>query len=88
MEGLRELFIILIAGAIKLYRKELRYRMRNCIPFYITEAEIWLLHDFYVLKGLSFKLNLLLVFLYLAKDLIHTLAKYKRIRRWEKRHQK
>ena len=65
MEGIRELLIYLIAGAIKLYRKEMRYRMRNCIPFYVTEAEIWLLHDFYVLKGLSFKLNLLIVTLYL-----------------------
>lgn len=87
MESFRELFIILVAGAIKLYRKEMRYRMRNCIPFYMTEAEIWLLHDFYILKGLSFKLNLILVSLYLAKDFIHDLAERKRIMR-KRRHQK
>lgn len=87
MESFRELFIILVAGAIKLYRKELRYRMRNCIPFYITEAEICILYDFYVLKGLSFKLNLILVTLYLIKDFIHNLAEYKRAAK-KKRHQK
>jgi hypothetical protein len=87
MESFRELFIILVAGAIKLYRKEMRYRMRNCIPFYMTEAEIWLLHDFYVIKGLSFKLNLIFVSLYLAKDFIHDLAERKRIMR-KRRHQK
>lgn len=87
MESFRELFIILVAGAIKLYRKEMRYRMRNCIPFYMTEAEIWLLHDFYVIKGLSFKLNLLIATIYLAKDFIHDLAERKRIMR-KRRHQK
>lgn len=87
MESFRELFIILVAGAIKLYRKEMKYRMRNCIPFYMTEAEIWLLHDFYVIKGLSFKLNLLIATIYLAKDFIHDLAERKRIMR-KKRHQK
>ena len=87
MEGIRELLIYLIAGAIRLIRKELRYRMRNCIPFYMTEAEIWLLHDFYVLKGLSFKLNLLFVTLLLAKDFIHNLAECKRAAR-KSRHQK
>ena len=87
MEGIRELFIILVAGTIKLYRKEMRYRMRNCIPFYMTEAEIWFLHDFYVLKGLSFKLNLLIATLYLAKEFIHNLAECKRAAR-RNRHQK
>jgi len=87
MESFRELFIILVAGAIKLYRNEMRYRMRNCIPFYMTEAEIWLLHDFYILKGLSFKLNLLIATLYLAKDFIHSLAERKRAAR-RNRHQK
>lgn len=87
MEGIRELLIYLIAGAIRLIRKELRYRMRNCISFYMTEAEIWLLHDFYVLKGLSFKLNLILVTWYLAKEFIHDLAERKRIMR-KRRHQK
>lgn len=87
MESFRELFIILIAGAIKLYKKEIRYRMRNCIPFYMTEAEIWLLHDFYILKGLSFKLNLLIATLYLAKEFIHNLAECKRTAR-RNRHQK
>lgn len=87
MEGIRELLIYLIAGVIRLVRKEIRYRMRNCIPFYITEAEIWLLHDFYILKGLSFKLNLLIATLYLAKEFIHNLAELKRATR-KKRHQK
>nr|DAJ70107.1 MAG TPA: hypothetical protein [Caudoviricetes sp.] len=87
MESFRDLFVIIVAGIIRLVRKELRYRMRNCIPFYITEAEIWLLHDFYILKGLSFKLNLILVSLYLAKDFIHDLAERKRIMR-KRRHQK
>lgn len=87
MESFRDLFVIIVAGIIRLVRKELRYRMRNCIPFYMTEAEIWLLHDFYVLKGLSFKLNLLIVTLYLAKDFIHNLAEYKRAAR-KNRHQK
>lgn len=87
MEGLRELLIYLIVGAIRLIRKELRYRMRNCIPFYMTEAEIWLLHDFYILKGLSFKINFILVTLFLAKDFIHDLAERKRIMR-KRRHQK
>ena len=87
MEGIRELLIYLIAGVIRLVRKEIRYRMRNCIPFYITEAEIWLLHDFYILKGLSFKLNFILVTVYLAKDFIHDLAERKRAAR-KNRHQK
>ena len=87
MEGIRELLIYLIAGVIRLVRKKIRYRMRNCIPFYITEAEIWLLHDFYILKGLSFKLNLLIATLYLAKEFIHNLAELKRATR-KKRHQK
>ena len=87
MEGIRELLIYLIAGVIRLVRKEIRYRMRNFIPFYITEAEIWLLHDFYILKGLSFKLNLLIATLYLAKEFIHNLAELKRATR-KKRHQK
>lgn len=87
MEGIRELLIYLIAGVIRLVRKEIRYRMRNCIPFYMTEAEIWLLHDFYVLKGLSFKLNFILVTVYLAKDFIHDLAERKRAAR-KNRHQK
>lgn len=87
MKGIRELLIYLIAGVIRLVRKEIRYRMRNCIPFYITEAEIWLLHDFYILKGLSFKLNLLIATLYLAKEFIHNLAELKRATR-KKRHQK
>ena len=87
MESFRDLFVIIVAGIIRLVRKELRYRMRNCIPFYITEAEIWLLHDFYILKGLSFKLNLILVSLYLAKDFIHDLAERKRIMK-KRRHQK
>lgn len=87
METFRDLFVILVAGLIKIIRKEIRYRMRNCIPFYITEAEIWLLHDFYILKGLSFKLNLILVSLYLAKDFIHDLAERKRAAR-KNRHQK
>lgn len=87
MESFRDLFVILVAGLIKIIRKEIRYRMRNCIPFYVTEAEIWLLHDFYVLKGLSFKLNLLIVTLYLAKDFIHSLAECKRATR-KNRHQK
>ena len=87
MEGNRELLIYLIAGVIRLVRKEIRYRMRNCIPFYITEAEIWLLHDFYILKGLSFKLNLLIATLYLAKEFIHNLAEFKRAAR-RNRHQK
>jgi|GEM_PF-2418566 len=87
MESFRDLFVIIVAGIIRLVRKELRYRMRNCIPFYMTEAEIWLLHDFYILKGLSFKLNLILVSLYLAKDFIHDLAERKRIMR-KRRHQK
>lgn len=87
MEGIRELLIYLIAGVIRLVRKEIRYRMRNCIPFYITEAEIWLLHDFYILKGLSFKLNLLIATLYLAKEFIHNLAECKRAAR-RNRHQK
>lgn len=87
MESFRDLFVIIVAGIIRLVRKELRYRMRNCIPFYMTEAEIWLLHDFYILKGLSFKLNLILVTLYLVKDFIHDLAEHKRIMR-KRRHQK
>jgi hypothetical protein len=87
MESFRDLFVIIVAGIIRLVRKELRYRMRNCIPFYMTEAEIWLLHDFYILKGLSFKLNLILVSLYLAKDFIHDLAERKRAAR-KNRHQK
>lgn len=87
MESFRDLFVIIVAGIIRLVRKELRYRMRNCITFYMTEAEIWLLHDFYILKGLSFKLNLILVSLYLAKDFIHDLAERKRIMR-KRRHQK
>lgn len=87
MEGIRELLIYLIAGVIRLVRKEIRYRMKNCIPFYMTEAEICILYDFYVLKGLSFKLNLILVTLYLIKDFIHDLAERKRIIR-KRRHQK
>lgn len=87
MESFRDLFVIIVAGIIRLVRKELRYRMRNCIPFYMTEAEIWLLHDFYILKGLSFKLNLLIATLYLAKEFIHNLAELKRATR-KKRHQK
>ena len=87
MESFRDLFVIIVAGIIRLVRKELRYRMRNCIPFYMTEAEIWLLHDFYILKGLSFKLNLLIVTLYLAKEFIHNLAECKRADR-RNRHQK
>lgn len=87
MEGIRELLIYLIAGVIRLVKKEIRYRMRNCIPFYMTEAEIWLLHDFYILKGLSFKLNLLIATLYLAKEFIHNLAECKRAAR-RNRHQK
>lgn len=87
MESFRDLFVIIVAGIIRLVRKELRYRMRNCIPFYMTEAEIWLIHDFYILKGLSFKLNLILVSLYLAKDFIHDLAERKRAAR-KNRHQK
>ena len=87
MESFRDLFVIIVAGIIKLYKKEMRYRMRNCIPFYMTEAEIWLLHDFYVIKGLSFKLNLLIATIYLAKDFIHDLAERKRIMR-KRRHQK
>ena len=87
MESFRDLFVIIVAGIIRLVRKELRYRMRNCIPFYMTEAEIWLLHDFYILKGLSFKLNLLIATIYLAKDFIHDLAERKRIMR-KRRHQK
>lgn len=87
MESFRDLFVIIVAGIIRLVRKELRYRMRNCIPFYMTEAEIWFLHDFYILKGLSFKLNLILVSLYLAKDFIHNLAERKRAAR-KNRHQK
>ena len=87
MESFRDLFVIIVAGIIKLYKKEMRYRMRNCIPFYMTEAEIWLLHDFFVIKGLSFKLNLLIATIYLAKDFIHDLAERKRIMR-KRRHQK
>lgn len=87
MESFRDLFVIIVAGIIRTIRKEIRYRMRNCIPFYMTEAEIWLLHDFYVLKGLSFKLNLILVTWYLAKEFIHDLAERKRIMR-KRRHQK
>lgn len=87
MESFRDLFVILVAGVIKLYRKEIRYRMKNCIPFYITEAEICILYDFYVLKGLSFKLNLILVTVYLIRDFIHDLAERKRIIR-KNRHQK
>lgn len=87
MESFRDLFVIIVAGIIRLVRKELRYRMRNCIPFYMTEAEIWLLHDFYILKGLSFKLNFILVTVYLAKDFIHDLAECKRATR-RNRHQK
>lgn len=87
MEGIRELLIYLIAGVIRLVRKEIRYRMRNCIPFYITEAEICILYDFYVLKGLSFKLNLILVTVYLIRDFIHDLAECKRAAR-KSRHQK
>lgn len=87
MEGLREVFIVLIAGIIKIIRKEIRYRMKNCICFYVTEAEIAILYDFYILKGLSFKLNLILVTWYLAKDFIHDLAELKRATK-KKRHQK
>ena len=87
MEDLREIFVVLVAGIIKLYRKEMRYRMKNCICFYVTEAEICILYDFYVLKGLSFKLNLILVTVYLIKDFIHDLAERKRIIR-KRRHQK
>lgn len=87
MESFRDLFVIIVAGIIRTIRKEIRYRMRNCIPFYMTEAEIWLLHDFYVIKGLSFKLNLLIATIYLAKDFIHDLAERKRIMR-KRRHQK
>lgn len=87
MESFRDLFVIIVAGIIRTIRKEKRYRMKNCIPFYMTEAEICILYDFYVLKGLSFKLNLILVTLYLVKDFIHDLAERKRIIR-KRRHQK
>lgn len=87
MEDLREIFVVLVAGIIKLYRKEMRYRMKNCICFYMTEAEICILYDFYVLKGLNFKLNLILVTVYLVKDFIHDLAEHKRAAR-KSRHQK
>lgn len=87
MESFRDLFVIIVAGIIRTIRKEIRYRMKNCIPFYMTEAEICILYDFYVLKGLSFKLNLILVTLYLVKDFIHDLAERKRIIR-KRRHQK
>lgn len=88
MGSFRELFVVLIAGIIRLIRKEKRYMMKNCICFYATEVEIALLYDFYVLKGVSFKLNILLATLYLAKDFIHSLAELKRTVRKEKRHQK
>lgn len=87
MESFRDLFVIIVAGIIRTIRKEIRYRMKNCIPFYMTEAEICILYDFYVLKGLNFKLNLILVTLYLVKDFIHDLAERKRIIR-KRRHQK
>lgn len=87
MESFRDLFVIIVAGIIRTIRKEIRYRMKNCIPFYMTEAEICILYDFYILKGLSFKLNLILVTLYLVKDFIHDLAERKRIMR-KRRHQK
>lgn len=87
MESFRDLFVIIVAGIIRTIRKEIRYRMKNCIPFYMTEAEICILYDFYVLKGLSFKFNLILVTLYLVKDFIHDLAERKRIIR-KRRHQK
>jgi len=87
MESFRDLFVIIVAGIIRTIRKEIRYRMKNCIPFYMTEAEICILYDFYILKGLSFKLNLILVTLYLVKDFIHDLAEHKRIMR-KRRHQK
>lgn len=87
MESFRDLFVIIVAGIIRIIRNEIRYRMKNCIPFYMTEAEICILYDFYVLKGLSFKLNLILVTLYLVKDFIHDLAERKRIIR-KRRHQK
>lgn len=87
MESFRDLFVIIVAGIIRTIRKEIRYRMKNCIPFYMTEAEICILYDFYILKGLSFKLNLILVTLYLVKDFIHDLAERKRIIR-KRRHQK
>jgi len=87
MESFRDLFVIIVAGIIRTIRKEIRYRMKNCIPFYMTEAEICILYDFYILKGLSFKLNLILVTLYLVKDFIHDLTERKRIMR-KRRHQK
>lgn len=87
MESFRDLFVIIVAGIIRTIRKEIRYRMKNCIPFYMTEAEICILYDFYVLKGISFKLNLLFVTLLLAKDFIHDLAERKRIIR-KRRYQK
>lgn len=87
MESFRDLFVIIVAGIIRAIRKEIKYRMKNCICFYVTEAEICILYDFYVLKGLSFKLNLILVTLYLVKDFIHDLAERKRIIR-KRRHQK
>lgn len=87
MESFRELFVIIVAGIIRIIRNEIRYRMKNCIPFYMTEAEVCILYDFYVLKGISFKLNLLFVTLLLAKDFIHDLAECKRAAR-KSRHQK
>lgn len=87
MESFRDLFVIIVAGIIKLYRKEMRYRMKHCICFYITEAEMCILYDFYILKGLSFKLNLLIATMYLAKEFIHNLAERKRIMR-KRKHQK
>ena len=86
MKSFRDLFVIIVAGIIRIIRKEIKYRMKNCIPFYMTETEICILYDFYVLKGLSFKLNFILVTLYLAKDFIHSLAEYKRATR-KNRHQ-
>lgn len=87
MESFRDLFVIIVAGIIRAIRKEIKYRMKNCICFYVTEAEIVLLYDFYVLKGLSFKLNLLIATLYLVKEFIHNLAECKRAAR-RNRHQK
>lgn len=68
--------------------KESRKMKRNGEYLYFTQDNIIFLYDFFVLRGNSVKIVIWLVLFVHFKNFIHALVKWKRLRKWEKRHQK
>lgn len=82
--------VILMAISLSLFlgiRQEKNRLMKNGSYLYISEAEKFLICD-YLMRGASFQFAIFLLKLQMLREIIRLLAEWKRVRRWEKRHQK